>query len=226
MRFDKSFLCTWTNRNKTSQIDHVLASEETLIKTKFIRAGWTTIHKMLIVAIETMQWKSENNMKKRRSQLLPSVLQQKEPKEIFHDQLNKYELIDVESLEITEAYEKFIEKMASSARKALQYVKDPMTPKRKKAVEALLKARKRMKLAKQRGVDIALFRENINIKRHEYSLAVREHNEKEIFKFYNELQDYEVGERIKRSYKYLKKFVKRKAPKKPSIALEKLIEEL
>lgn len=55
---------------------------------------------------------------------------------------------------------------------------------------------------------------------------VKEHNEKEVFKFYNELQDYEIGERIKKSYEFLKQIVKRKEPRKPIIPMKKWSNEL
>lgn len=229
MRFDKSLLYTWTNGSKTSQIDHILLDDNTIVKVKYIKARWTTIqtdHKMLMLGIQAKQWKQENKTVKVKKLLLPKVLQQSEPKQIFHRELQKHEPINVENLEITEAYEKITEKITTSARKALEKVKDPMTPKRKKAIHSLLKARKQARLAKSRGIDTNWFRENINIRRHDYYLAVRDHNEKEIFKFYNELQDYEVGERIKRSYIFLKKFTRRRATKKPLIAMKKWVEEL
>lgn len=50
-----------------------------------------------------------------------------------------------------------------------------------------MNARKQMRLAKERGIGTEWYRQNINIRRQEYAIKVKEHNEK---KFSNFIMNY------------------------------------
>lgn len=66
----------------------------------------------------------------------------------------------------------------------------------------------------------------VKIKNEIYQMKVKERKEKEIYEFYNNLRDYEVGERIKRSYRYLNNFLRNRKKKNPIIPIKKWTEEL
>lgn len=172
------------------------------------------------------QWTKNKKLKTAKKKLQPNVLQQEEINVKYQEELGKQDRIDVENKEISEVYQQFTNKLTQSAKKILTVAKQPLTPNRKRALYRLMTSRKKLRIAKERGIDTKWYRQDIKIRRQEFLQKVREYNEKEIFKFYNDLQDYEIGERIKRSYKFLKQFGKRKEPKKPITSMKKWIQEL
>ena len=60
----------------------------------------------------------------------------------------------------------------------------------------------------------------MEVKREHFRRRIREHNEAEITKFFNNLKDFEIGERIRKTYKYLKSFSRNRKHKGPLIPMK------
>lgn len=77
------------------------------------------------------------------NQSQPNILQIEEVKGKYHVELGKHKKIEVETKEISEAYQKLTDKLKQSATKVLFGTKQPLTPKRKGALDKLMKTRKK-----------------------------------------------------------------------------------
>lgn len=115
MRFDESLLVTWSNGNRESQIDHVVIAQESVIKTKFVRAAWTAIqndHKLIKIGIYTEQKQEVKKQKLARKILEPNALQYEERNKTYAEELRKHKTIEISNLDTTEAYAKFTKKLS------------------------------------------------------------------------------------------------------------------
>lgn len=171
--------------------------------------------------------KQIKEMKQKRIQRMPpNTLQFENTQKIYHENLEKSEAINVEICNVSEAYGKLSEKLNKAAKEVLQGKANTLTPNRKRALDKLNKAKCECRKAKERCLDIDWYRREIDIKRQEYNLAIRNHNEKGMITFFNKLTDYEVGERIKRTHKYLREILRNNKSKNPIIPMKKWMEEL
>ena len=66
----------------------------------------------------------------------------------------------------------------------MKITKRTMTPKRKVAYKRLVKARRNVSRAKERGIDIEWYRTELEIRGEHFRRRIREHNEAEITKFF------------------------------------------
>lgn len=99
--------------------------------------------------------------------------------------------------------------MKRAANKSIRVSTLPSTPKRRRAFDKLKDA---IKMSKKHP-DMINYKYKLKNRRQELSHAIKEHKEKEIKEFFKNLNDFDVGQRIRKTYNYLKGFVKQKHKK-------------
>lgn len=203
---------TWKSGIKESQIDHVLISKDSALRVRFIRGFWPNIktdHKLLIVGLCYDGKKVSQRKQKRKLDCtaLKYEVIKKKYSEFLEQQGNEKD--EEAGKDINEEYKEIAEKMKIAADEALTSAKAPLTPKRKSALGRLNKA---LKLWKKHP-DLLPYKWEVQNRKEEFQLAQREHREKTIRNFYRDLNDFEVGVRIRKSYNFLREYVKKRTRK-------------
>lgn len=215
---------TWKSGKKESQIDHVLKPREGKIEIRFIKGYWTGIntdHKMIVTGIRTRE--KENKEKgKKKIPIDASVLKYDTIKEKYQEALKKYEIRQEKGNTIELDFKAVAGKMKKAANEVLRSARAPLTPIRKAALNKLKTA---INLSNKHP-DIFPYRWKLKDRRMEFQAAIRSHNERKIKKFYKELNDFDVAVRIKKSYQFLKGFLKRKKHKNVYIPMSQWNEAL
>lgn len=222
-----SLLTTWFTKNNSSQIDHVLTTCGSKVFVKKLRGhrvnGVLSDHKLLTFKTLVRDQIAEdikNKERRRNKQTLEEsfgwdvkLLQEEDFKKKYQEKLSET-TVDVEDPSITtsEAWESLAAKLRSGAKVAInKLAKIPSSPNRRRALANLKKAifwKKRNPLSTRRSKEFIEAQDN-------YRKVHHDREEKEEFEFFKNLQQYKPGERIRRTYKYLKQNKKRRTYRKP-----------
>lgn len=109
-----------------------------------------------------------------------------------------------ENRNLDDKYNDLAKQMKKAASEALKTSKVSLTPKRKNALNRLNKA---LTLYNKRPY-METYKWKVNNRKEEFQLAVRQHKEKVIKNFYQNLNDFDVAVRIKKSYNFLRNHMK------------------
>lgn len=218
---------TWKCKDKQSQIDHVLAPQFNSYKIRFIKGFWTQVktdHKMLQIGIIFSERNEKFAKVKEPTKICVELLKNPGTRKKFQEKLrNKSNPIN-EGQSIDQRYSNLALKLKSAASSTLRVSKIPSTPKRRRAFDKLRIA---MKVVKKHP-DMQNFRYKLGNRKQELAIAIKNHKEKEIMSFFRNLNDFDVGMRIRKTYSYLKQYVKEKNKKSAMISTrvwDKLLEE-
>ena len=176
---------------------------------------------MIITGIRTKE-RVDTKQEKKTIILDASALKYECIKERYHIALKKCQQTKNQEDNIDGEYRTLTKKLKKAADEALRSARAPLTPIRKKALNRLRKA---VRLVNKHP-DMLPYKWKLRDRRQECENAIRSHNERKIRKFYNELNDFDVAVRIKKSYQFLKQFMKRKTMKKTHIPMTKWNETL
>lgn len=209
-----SFLTTWSVGDRASQIDHLLTHVHSLL---FLRRMQCTLpgdvstdHRLLLASVvenrsvlKTAPNKAPANP---RSDVDPSLLSSRTIQKKFIESLQNYHPSCPVSDDVDAAWNHIKDKLSSSASTILK--RSTQLPPTRECRLALAEVKRCTFWASRScqpkwNYKLAEAREKLRV-------AVRESEEKSIMDFFKNLQKFPVGQRINRTYKYLKRFKKRK----------------
>lgn len=218
----QSLLNTWFRKDKSSQIDHVLNTYKSTVFVKKLRghviADVHTDHKLLTFKVQIRNkersdanQKVDNGSKQMNQTAIDwdvKLLQESSFREKYQEKLSETS-IDTEDPTITVSYawEMLANKLRSAAKSTINKLsKIPTSPHRRRALAKLKKSifwRNRNPLSTRRLKEFIEAQNN-------YRKVCNDREEKDEFEFFENLQQYKPGERIRRTYGYLKKNKKKR----------------
>lgn len=219
---------TWSNGRSASQIDHILMRKSTELQVAYAWGKWVkyrTDHKLIAVKIKLNTVSKAGIMSsqkfkeaKQRSMGQTSILKiSRECLESLKIK-NQRDLYNMEVIRLYNAakqqgtsgkvVEKYLEWnevcqiIISSANRTLTKAKTPLSPKRRKALAAVLSHSFKVKQSPLNQNLKKLLKEA----RDRLRVAKKEHENKKCVEFFANINDFRVGERIKKTYMFLRKY--------------------
>lgn len=223
---NEGFRWTWTNGKSRSQVDHLLTHLQSGLYLKRLRAlvpsSFSTDHKLLLCSIVENHLKPPSptrlNAKprpKKQNTLEAALLRLPEVQKKYHEQLEtKFVILDSQN-SLDQNWESFRDKVKSSA--AVVLSKSSSIPSDQRCRKAFAEVQKSLFWVNRS--DHPKWQHKLVEAREVLQRSIREYEEREIENFFENLHQFPAGERINRTYRYLKKFTKKKTFRAPPTSI-------
>lgn len=202
---------TWKNKNRESQIDHVLISKLHDIRVRYVKGRWTNIktdHKLLVAGVEIFGISKKIEKKGNFRTLEASALKYDVCNKKYHDELKILNETSGSYFNLDEELQLVSSNLKKAADIALKSSKAPLTPKRRCALNRLNKATNLVK----KFPDLLPYKWKLNDRKQEFKGAVRDHEIKRIINFFKNLSDFDITVKVRKSHKFLRDFMFKKKP--------------
>lgn len=224
---NSSFLYTWTNGVRRSQIDHILTWNRSSLYLKRMQCTSFTDsdHKALLCSIvedHTAKSQPSSNKSSARIKLDIDVklLKHDKIKKRFKDQFAAIKDSEDPSSSLNEKWLKLKKQIHNAASKTLRPSRLPVSKKCRQALALV----KKYTFWRNRS-DNPKYRYKLQEANEHLRKTLRECKELEIKQFFEDLQQYPAGERINRTYQYLKNFKKKSLNRNSNIRLSDWVPE-
>lgn len=233
----ESLKTTWICHGKSSQIDHVLLSLNSSLFIKKMRGylieDIKTDHKLLAFGVQIRGKASKSNKNHKNVTIRNNtestinwdvaLLQNETFRKKYQENLSKMTInMEDDSVSTSELWDRLAGKLKKAATESINKLsRIPSSPKRRLALANVKKCmfwRNRCPLSLRRLKDLSEAQRN-------YRKLCEEYDEKAEMEFFKNLKDFKPAERIKRTYRYVKKYKKKTSAQKVlDISLNQFIE--
>lgn len=216
------FRWTWTNERLRSQVDHFLTHLQSGFYLRRLRAflpsTFSTDHKLLLCSLVETHSSPPSPLSRtarygsnKKKCLEPALLKVPEIQKKFHEHLSsKAAVLDPHS-SVDQNWEKFRDKVQSSAAAVLS--KSSSMPPDRSCRRAFAEVKKYLFWANRSSHP--KWKHRLVEAKEELQRKIREYEEKQIQDFFENLHQFPTGERINRTFRFLKRYKKKKSYRTP-----------